>query len=895
LDESLRILRQSELGLVQLLRNAIPAHKKVLIVVDQFEELFRFNREHQEIAFQFVNLLLKGIQQQDVPINIIITLRSDFIGDCEQFIGLPEAINNGQFLIPRMKRDELQLSITGPIEYAGQRISPRLVQQLVKDVGSNPDQLPILQHVLMRTWDVWVQQNDEHTPIDLMHYEQTGKMEKALSNHAEEAMVEIETDEQRAIVSILFKTLTVKESDNRGVRRPTGLAKIAEIANTNVSDLTNIVNVFRSADRGFLMPPANVPLHENSMVDISHESLMRVWERLAIWVEEEYASAQIYQRITASAILYEKGLSGLWRDPDLQIALDWDQKTKVTKQWSEQYNPHYELSKRFVEASLQQKNFLIAERRRKRKVSRMLVLSALVVLSGLSIWAVSERNRSETNEQLALAEKQNAQTQEQMATQQKLKAEENAQKAEAEKLNAENQRKIAISNEEEANKQKQNALNASFLADKERRHAEDEKQLAIQQRSRADSLRNVATVSEKNAYRLRILSVAQTLAIKSVAIQKGTYDDNVKRLLALQAYRFNHTYNGKKFDQDLYTALYAADKYDHNGKAPQNNSHTDMVRSIAYSTDDTEIASTGSDGILTISNAGDVEHNVKVYAKQNAILDNLSYNASGEKIACIADKTTIFVFDRNGTSLNPNEIHGVHSDIITGIGWFNNQLVSIGLDNQLKIIDPNVQKVVATIPLGGKPSCLFLRPDLAIAYIGFEDGTVGEVPLKDGGTITLIRQVNAKITAITFSDHSLLLAVGTNDGKIQVFNRSGSTAYHLNQHSSTVTALSFNDEGKKLVSSSLDGLVYLWDINQPDVKPILFKEHESWVWSTSFNHRGNQFCSGGKDKNIITYIATEEDLVSAIESHVKRNLTPSEWVQFIGADIPYETTVKAVK
>jgi ABC-type dipeptide/oligopeptide/nickel transport system ATPase component len=381
LDESLRILRQSELGLVQLLRNAIPAHKKVLIVVDQFEELFRFNREHQEIAFQFVNLLLKGIQQQDVPINIIITLRSDFIGDCEQFIGLPEAINNGQFLIPRMKRDELQLSITGPIEYAGQRISPRLVQQLVKDVGSNPDQLPILQHVLMRTWDVWVQQNDEHTPIDLMHYEQTGKMEKALSNHAEEAMVEIETDEQRAIVSILFKTLTVKESDNRGVRRPTGLAKIAEIANTNVSDLTNIVNVFRSADRGFLMPPANVPLHENSMVDISHESLMRVWERLAIWVEEEYASAQIYQRITASAILYEKGLSGLWRDPDLQIALDWDQKTKVTKQWSEQYNPHYELSKRFVEASLQQKNFLIAERRRKRKVSRMLVLSALVVLS----------------------------------------------------------------------------------------------------------------------------------------------------------------------------------------------------------------------------------------------------------------------------------------------------------------------------------------------------------------------------------------------------------------------------------------------------------------------------------------------------------------------------------
>jgi WD40 repeat protein len=893
-SENLRILKQNELGLVQLLRNAIPSNRKLLLVVDQFEELFRFNKEHEEIAIQFVSLILRAIQQREVPIHIIITLRSDFIGDCEQFVGLPEAINNGQFLIPRMKRDELQLSITGPVECVGNRISPRLVQQLVKDVGTNPDQLPILQHVLMRTWDVWFRQHTPETPIDIEHYEQTGKMEKALSNHAEEAMLELNTDEQQDLAALLFKTLTVKESDNRGVRRPTTVSKIAEIANASEEEMIRIINVFRSAERGFLMPPATVSINGKSMIDISHESLMRVWERLSLWVDEEYASAQIYQRITASASLYEKGLSGLWRDPDLQIALDWHQKNHVTKQWSEQYNYHYDLSRKFVEASYQQKQFLIADKRRKRKLSRALLLLAILSLSTLSLWAFFERNKSGKNEQLALAEKQNAQTQEALANEQKKKAEENAVRAEKEKLNAETQQKIAIRNEEEATKQKQFAIQASLIADGERRRAESEKQSAIAQQARADSLRNVDTVSEKNAYRLRILSIAQTLAIKSSAIQKGSKNDDLKMLLALQAYQFNKTYNGRKFDMDVYSALYAADKYGR-GKDYKNNSHTDMVRSVVYSPDDKRIASAGSDGILMLSDAVNVEQNTKVFTKQNAILDNCCFQTSGEHIACIADKTTVFVFDCNGSSLLPKIFERIHTDIVTGICWNDNQLVTIGMDNTLRITDSQTQNAILTVPLPGKPTCLVKHPNAPIVFVGFEDGTIAEVPLANKGLVKPFEKVNAKISTIALGSNGTLLAIGTNDGKIKVISMEDKTSFNLNQHTSTVTAVSFDKGGTKLVSSSLDGLIYLWDINQPDVKPVLFSEHDSWVWSVSFNHKGDRFCSAGKDKNVFTYLANEADLVKAIEGTVKRNLTPAEWKQYVGADIPIELTVKTIQ
>jgi hypothetical protein len=148
-------LRRSSIGLIDVAREArMPQHENLLVVVDQFEELFRFKESQTgDDATAFVKLLLEAAAQQEIPIYIIITMRSDFLGDCSQFTGLPEAINNGQYLIPRMSRDERQSAIVGPIAVGEGQISAPLVSRLLNDVGDNPDQLPILQHALMRTWD----------------------------------------------------------------------------------------------------------------------------------------------------------------------------------------------------------------------------------------------------------------------------------------------------------------------------------------------------------------------------------------------------------------------------------------------------------------------------------------------------------------------------------------------------------------------------------------------------------------------------------------------------------------------------------------------------------------------------------------------------------------------
>ena len=62
-----------------------------------------------------------------------------------------------------------------------------------------------------------------------------------------------------------------------------------------------VIEIFRKKGRGFLMPPVGVPLTEDSIIDISHESIMRVWERLILWIEVEYQSASTYLRLCEAA------------------------------------------------------------------------------------------------------------------------------------------------------------------------------------------------------------------------------------------------------------------------------------------------------------------------------------------------------------------------------------------------------------------------------------------------------------------------------------------------------------------------------------------------------------------------------------------------------------------
>ena len=352
-------LRLSKRGLVDLVEMArLPAATRLLLVVDQFEELFRYRalaaaqaRVAQD-AVGLVNLLLEAVQAPEAGVYVVLTMRSDFLGDCTQFNGLAEAINAGQYLVPRLTRDERRAAIAGPAAVAGAVISPTLLTRLVNDVGDNPDQLSILQHALNRTWAVWALDNEPGSALALHDYEAIGTMAHALDRHAERALADLPDSGALVLAERIFKALTDRAADPRGVRRPTRFDTLCAITEATPDAVAAVLAVFRKPSRSFLMPPAGEPLAPETVIDISHESLMRVWERLRRWTEDEAASAQHYKRVAETAALQAAGSAGLWRDPDLQLALDWRARARPNSAWAASYAPGFDVATAFLDLSL---------------------------------------------------------------------------------------------------------------------------------------------------------------------------------------------------------------------------------------------------------------------------------------------------------------------------------------------------------------------------------------------------------------------------------------------------------------------------------------------------------------------------------------------------------------
>jgi tetratricopeptide (TPR) repeat protein len=407
-------LRRGSLGVVDAVRHAhLFPFENILIVVDQFEELFRFRGggdvEHSRSeAMAFVKLLLEATLQKTFPVYVVLTMRSDFLGDCMRFPGLPEAVNEGQYLVPRMTRDDLRLAITGPVAVAGEAIAPRLVLRLLNDVGDNQDELPLLQHVLMRTWDYWAQHNASGTPLDLADYEAVGTLKHALSMHAEEAYEETGSDRAKNNTERIFRALTDTFTDPRGVRRPTSVADLSAICEVPQDQVIEVVEVFRRPGRSFLMPPASVPLTPKVVVDLSHESLMRGWSRLITWAQMERASTALYVRLSREATWYEEGAAGLWDDPELELGLKWRRANRPTAAWARRYGDSFDRAMQFLDRSEQQRERMRMERRsaRLRRLVLARSLAAFLLVVSLVIgwlYRVARREGDRAEKNLGLA------------------------------------------------------------------------------------------------------------------------------------------------------------------------------------------------------------------------------------------------------------------------------------------------------------------------------------------------------------------------------------------------------------------------------------------------------------------------------------------------------------
>ena len=383
-DDIRALLDASSLGLAAAARRMLQdTGDSLLVVADQFEELFRFGRIAKsdgaaERAAACVDLLLNASLQEGIPVYVVLTMRSDYLGDCAQFTGLPEALNDSQFLVPRMTRAQLRDAIECPVAVGGAQITSRLVQRLLHEIEEMPsrpnesnaarraqDELPVLQHALMRMWEVSRAARQRGEPIDLPHYEQPPieTLRHALDRHAEEVYQGLPTDLHRDVARLVFQQLTDRDAENREVRRPTPLAELTAVARRAASGsatsgdegvIGDVIAAFAAPGREFVV------VNAQQDVDISHESFIRRWTRLHEWVERENRSRRIYTKLADVAAAWEQKQASLYRGPELADARRWWDKETPTQAWASRYDARFDAAHRFLVKSVRGRRLRLA-------------------------------------------------------------------------------------------------------------------------------------------------------------------------------------------------------------------------------------------------------------------------------------------------------------------------------------------------------------------------------------------------------------------------------------------------------------------------------------------------------------------------------------------------------
>ena len=288
------LLARSSYGLVDGieksgLTDSAGSDRKLLIIVDQFEEIFDYRDQHPEEADLFVQQILRAASHPGVLAYVLLTMRTDFLGKCALFRNLPEALNDGSYLVPRLTRQEQEEAVRSPLAVCGVEIDTGVVDQLLNAAEANRDELPVFQHLLKRLWE----ESGGGSVITSAHWERTGGWNRAIAQDAAAVLRPLMPNEQQA-VRLVFQRVTKKGTGERPVRTPCSFTELAALCRFLVTEerLREVLAGFQKRDL--------LIWDQDSRIDIPHECITWRWGMLAEWIDQEDRDRQRLEFIDQS-------------------------------------------------------------------------------------------------------------------------------------------------------------------------------------------------------------------------------------------------------------------------------------------------------------------------------------------------------------------------------------------------------------------------------------------------------------------------------------------------------------------------------------------------------------------------------------------------------------------
>ena len=269
--------------------------ERVLILVDQFEEVFTLCHDEME-RIAFIEKLLSSAQDKSKKTTVVIALRADFYSHCAQYPLLRQAVAAEQEYIGQMTFEELRRAIEEPAKRGGWEFEPGLVDVLLHDIGAQgtnepePGALPLLSHALLATWE-----RRRGRTFTLEGYHASGGVRGAIAETAESVFTDQFNQTQQELARDVFLRLTELGEGTEDTRRRAALNELVR-QSAEATQLRVVLNTLAEARL--------ITLNEDS-AEVAHEALIREWQRLHEWLTQDREGLLLHRHLTESAHEWE--------------------------------------------------------------------------------------------------------------------------------------------------------------------------------------------------------------------------------------------------------------------------------------------------------------------------------------------------------------------------------------------------------------------------------------------------------------------------------------------------------------------------------------------------------------------------------------------------------------
>lgn len=392
-------LLEDDSGLLNTVESILPsANAELVLVIDQFEEVFT-QVPQEEVRTAFLNSIMVAAQAPHSRLRVIITMRADFYDRPLLYPGFGEMIRRYSEVVLPLSNEEMEAAITGPADRAGLDVETGLISAIIAEVSEQPGALPLLQYALTEVFE-----RRDGNKLTLAAYQQTGGVLGALARRAEELYVQISEAEQEATRQMFLRLVTLGEGTEDTRRR----VLVGELLSA-AEDEAAAQSVLDLYSKYRLFTFDHDPVTRDPTVEVAHEALIREWQRLREWLDDNRDDVRVQQRLSFAAQEWVKQgrdpsflASGL-RLQQFETLLEAGNLALSAEEAEYTRASLEERNRREAEEEARRQRELQLERRARRRLQAFVgvFIAATIIASILALLALQARAEAQDNEEKA--------------------------------------------------------------------------------------------------------------------------------------------------------------------------------------------------------------------------------------------------------------------------------------------------------------------------------------------------------------------------------------------------------------------------------------------------------------------------------------------------------------